>query len=103
MSELSVTDLLENMRADFLDDMPSRIDLIENEVMASQDESSYDELFRMVHSLKGSAGSYNLHEITKVAHSMEDAMFSLMKRNEFHLSTMPVILLKYIDILRETT
>lgn len=103
MNEHSVTDLLEHLRDGFLSDMPERVTKIEDEVMSSRDAGSYDELFRMVHSLKGSAGSYNFHEITRIAHGMEDVMLALMERNEFNKASTLDILLQFIDILRDTT
>lgn len=102
MSEKSVADILEHLRESFLDDLPGRIIKIEDEVMSSRDAGSYDELFRMVHSLKGSAGSYNFHEITKIAHDMEDVMLALMQKDQFHKSSTLEILLKFIDVLRDT-
>ncbi len=98
-----VLDILENLREGFLDDLPARINLIEQEVMASKETDTDDELFRMVHSLKGSAGSYNFHVITKIAHDMEDAMLTLMQKNVFGQPSTIDILLKFIDILRDTT
>ena len=103
MSDTSVSNILEHLREVFLDEMPARVDKIEDEVMSSKDASTYDELFRMVHSLKGSAGSYNFHVITKVAHAMEDVMQALMNQNEFGKSSTVEILLKFIDVLRDTT
>ena len=98
-----VNDILEHLRRGFLDDMPARINKIEDEVMSSNRVNSYDELFRRVHSLKGTAGSYNYHVITKIAHSMEDAMQFLMQRDKFGTKSTADILLHYIDILRDTT
>lgn len=103
MIEQSVTELLEHLREGFLDDMPERIIRIEDEVMSSRDAGSYDELFRIVHSLKGSAGSYNFHEITKIAHGMEDVMLALMEKKKFNEASTLDILLKFIDVLRDTT
>ena len=102
MSDQSVADLLEHLRVGFLDDMPERIVKIEDGVMSSRDAESYDELFRMVHSLKGTAGSYNFHEITRIAHGMEDVMLALMERKQFNLPSTLEVLLKFIDILRDT-
>jgi len=98
-----VSDLLEHLQEGFLDDMPSRINKIEDEVMSSENTESYDELFRMVHSLKGTAGSYNFHVLTKIAHDMEEAMLLLMQQNEFGSSSTVELLLKFVDILRDTT
>lgn len=103
MSDSSVADILEHLREGFLDEMPARVRQIEDEVISSKDADTYDELFRMVHSLKGSAGSYNFHVITKIAHVMEDVMQALMQQNEFGTSSTVKILLKFIDVLRDTT
>lgn len=98
-----ISDLLENLREGFLADLPTRVNLIEDEVMAFQNADSYDKLFRMVHSLKGSAGSYNFHVITKIAHGMEDVMLELMQQNQFGNELTIDLLLKFVDILRDTT
>lgn len=103
MSNVSVSDLLENLREGFLDDLPVRVNEIEDEIMSSKDSDSYDELFRMIHSLKGSAGSYNFHVVTKIAHYMEDIMLTLMQRKQFGTKATVDLLLKFIDILRDTT
>ena len=102
MSNASVTELLEHLREGFLDDLPTRVNEIEDEVMSSKNSDSYDKLFRMVHSLKGSAGSYNFHVVTKIAHSMEDVMLALMQRNQFGTAPTIDLLLKFIDIMRDT-
>jgi len=102
MNDASVADLLEQLREGFIADLPARIDEIEDEVMSSKDSDSYDKLFRMVHSLKGSAGSYNYHVVTKIAHSMEDVMLALMQRNQFGTTPTINLLLKFIDIMRDT-
>lgn len=103
MIDDSVSDILEHLREDFLDEMPSRVRKIEEEVMSSEKAGSHDELFRMVHSLKGTAGSYNFHVITKIAHSMEDAMLALRQQKEFGTPTTVELLLKFVDVLRDTT
>ena len=102
MSDDSVNLILEHLRDTFLDELPSRISRIENEVMASAEANTYDELFRLVHSIKGSAGSYNFHIITKIAHDMEDVMQLLMKKDEFGTRPTVDLLLKFVDIMRDT-
>jgi len=103
MTDVSVTDLLAQLHQGFLDDLPARIDKIEAEIMSSHDADTYDELFRMVHSLKGSAGTYNFYEISNIAHGMEDVMMALMQKQQFSASSTVQILLKFIDLLRSTT
>lgn len=103
MNGVSVSDLLAQLHQGFLEDLPTRIDKIESEVMSSLNSDVYEELFRMVHSLKGSAGTYNFYEISKIAHSMEDVMMTLMQKKQFGMTSTLEILLKFIDILRATT
>lgn len=98
-----VGQLLEHLREGFLEEMPVRVQKIENEVMLSENTALYDELYRMLHSLKGTAGSYSYLDITKVAHSMEDVLLALIKRGEFGSRSSIDILLKFIDVLRDTT
>jgi len=103
MRDVTISEMLDKLREGFLEDLPVRINKIESEIMSSQDTDAYDELFRMVHSLKGSAGSYNFHELTKIAHNMEDVMLFLMQKNRFAESSTVEILLSFIDVLRDTT
>ena len=103
MTDISVNDLLAQLHQAFLDDLPARIDKIEAEIMSSHDSETFDELFRMVHSLKGSAGTYNFYEISNIAHSMEDVMMTLMQKQQFSSSSTVQVLLKFIDLLRTTT
>ena len=103
MNDLAVKELLENLREAFLVEMPSRIDDIEREVMALPETNEHEELFRLVHSLKGSAGTHNLHGISKIAHDMEDVMVSFMQQGQLSAQASRKILLEYIDIFRDTT
>lgn len=103
MSDTTVTDLLEQLSEGFLDDLPNRVNEIEDEIISSKNSDSYDELFRIVHSLKGSAGSYGFHVVTKIAHSMEDVMLTLVQRNQFGTDSTIDILLKFVDIMREAS
>ena len=50
--------LLAKMRADFVSELPGRCALLEDAVMALENGSAdaFNELFRQVHSLKGSGG-----------------------------------------------
>lgn len=99
----SVTNLLEQLRETFLDGMLARVQKMESGVMSSNTDASYDELFRMVHSVKGTAGSYSFYDLTKIAHGMEDVMLHYMERGEFGSSTAITVLLKFIDVFRDTT
>jgi len=103
MDEASVSELLDGLRNNFLEELPSRINLIEDNILSLKNNNSYDELFRVIHSLKGSAGSYNLHEITKITHHLEDVMLYFAQKKILSAESSIDILLEYIDILQKTT
>jgi len=103
MTETSVTDLLDTLRQSFLDELPTRIELIEDKVLSLKNhQDDNDELFRIVHSLKGSAGSYNLHIISKISHYMEDVMLSLLKEDTLNNPSSTATLLSFVDLLKNT-
>ncbi len=103
MNDDAITALLDNLREAFLEEMPSRIDAIEQEVMGLPESENHDELFRIVHSLKGSAGTHNLHVLGKIAHDMEDVLLSLLQQQQLHHHASLRLLLDYIDIFRDAT
>ena len=86
--------LLAGMRDDFIRELPERCDLIEQCVLAPD---VFDELFRHVHSLKGSGGTFGLPLITRICHQFES--FVSAARGHFD----PLALshaLAYVDFLR---
>ena len=100
MSDVSIPELLDNLRRNFIEELPRKINLIEESILSSSESDSNDEIFRLVHSLKGSAGSYNCHIITKITHHLEDGMLYLAQKNKFNTDWGIDLLLEYIDLLK---
>lgn len=71
-----VNKLLAELRKSYIAELDSKCDGIEQRIMTLKVDDNfaenYDELFRHVHSLKGSAGAYGLPIITTICHRLED-------------------------------
>lgn len=102
--------LLRELRISFLADLPERLDEIESLVLnLEQDQRSgevskpvYEELYRHIHSIKGSAGSHDVDIISLIAHQFEDALTGLNSTQNIspaHIDTF----LKYVDLTRQAT
>ena len=70
--------LLREMRNSFLAEVPERCDQIETLLLALEarldDRESFNELYRNVHSLKGSGGTHGLVVISNICHQLENIL-----------------------------
>lgn len=68
--------MLEMLKKSYLEELPSRIGDLENLVLELGRSGSFSEqfqqLFRAVHSLKGTAGTYGFHLVSTICHRLED-------------------------------
>lgn len=105
-SDSSVEILLSTLRDNFLAEIPDRCDSIEDNILALEKEDVFPEafkdLFRSIHSLKGSGGTMGLPIITAISHQFEDMLsdidgkFDNIKKNSIDS------MLKYNDLLKST-
>jgi CheY-like chemotaxis protein/HPt (histidine-containing phosphotransfer) domain-containing protein len=94
--------LLAGMRDDFVGELPERCDFMEECILAlgQGKEEAFDELFRNVHSLKGSGGTFGLPLITSICHQFE----SFVSATRGHFDSLAVShALSYVDLLRRVT
>lgn len=93
--------LLAEMQADFLDELPERCNRIEERVMAleRQESGAFDELYRQVHSLKGSGGMFGVPVITTICHQFESFISEVHTRFNRQAASAA---LAYVDLLRKT-
>lgn len=93
--------LLAELLAEFLDELPARCHELEDAVMALEtgEEDAFDELYRQVHSLKGSAGGVGLPIITTICHQFESFLGEV--RNCFGSQAANTALV-YVDLVRRT-
>jgi len=101
--ELLLTDLKDN----FLAEIPERCEGIEENILALEDQAafvtSFNELFRSIHSLKGSGGTMGFPIITSISHQFEDLLSQIDGKMDRITSPIVDIMLKYNDLLRSVS
>ena len=89
--------MLQQLKADFLLELPTRFDDIEQKIMqlsaTDNPQELTDELLRQVHSLKGIAGTHGLQIITNICHHFEDQL-------QLYSDDYQDNCLKYVDLMR---
>ena len=98
--------MLLQLRKDFLDEIPERFHSLENLLLQMEkkgsDTESFNEVYRIVHSLKGSGGSYGFHIITTICHQLEDLLNTTDHGVAFSKKLISFSL-NYVDLLRTAT
>lgn len=99
--------LMQRLKADFLADMPERLDSLEQISLQLPQADTYlqvfDELYRKTHSLKGSGGTYGLPVITAICHEMEEGLSSHAGQAGEGVDLLVDRCLGYIDLMRQVT
>ncbi|MBR7781499.1 ATP-binding response regulator [Undibacterium luofuense] len=98
--------LLEALRQSYIRDLPSQLDELESLILQRSPDDKlerWQELYRRVHSLKGSGGTYGLHAVSDICHPFEDLIASYLSTSEPHPPALTDFALRYLDLLRETT
>lgn len=97
--------MLLQLRNTFLEEIPEKLDRLEQLLIAMEkygvNDESFDEFYRIIHSLKGSGGTFGLHIITTICHQLEDLLNTAEGGAKYSLAHI-AISLNYIDLLRVT-
>ena len=99
-----VKQMLAALREGYLRDVPGYIDEIE-QVLLQLERGGFQidlcrELYRQVHTLKGSGGTYGMSFISDVCHPLEDLLTNLIE-HPAALQTAVGSALQYVDLLRK--
>ena len=101
--------VLLQMREAFVHDLPLRIQKLEQYILTLQSphdaeefKTSFADLLRETHSLKGIGGSFGLPFITAVCHHLEEAYRKVDSEQASLPPTLANYFLEYIDILNDT-
>lgn len=97
--------MLLQLRASFLAEVPEKLDRLEQLLVLMErsgvDSDSFNESYRIIHSLKGSGGVHGLHIITTICHQLED-LLSATNGGAKYTKSQIAISLNYVDLLRVT-
>jgi CheY-like chemotaxis protein len=100
----NVKAMLAVLRDNYLRDLPAHIDDIEQIVLTLERTGfqleSCQELYRQVHSLKGSGGTYDVSFISDICHPFEDLLSQLIEQPK-GLPGFGSTALAYIDLMRK--
>lgn len=93
--------LMAELLAEFLDELPTRCHELEDSILAVEtgQAGAFDELYRQVHSLKGSGGGVGIPIITTICHQFESFLSEV--RASFDKQAANTAL-AYVDLLRRT-
>jgi chemotaxis protein histidine kinase CheA len=97
MSEFDT--LLKQLRDEFIAEFPERCDGLEESVLAFEQgrEGSFDDLYRRVHSLKGSGSQFGFSLVTSICHQFE----SFLSSGSFTIEQLSLsYALSYVDLLK---
>lgn len=96
----SFDELLANLQAEFVGELDERIHRMETLTLAFEKsgyaQHDFDALYRVVHSLKGTAGSFGFSILSAICHAYEDYLNADQRNNKQFLNNC----LSYIDLLR---
>lgn len=96
--------LLAQMRQDFISELPERCNTFDDLILKLEkqapDQEIFNELFRGVHSLKGSGGTHGLNIITSICHQLENLLTETNIHKAFDALFVSAAL-AYVDLLRK--
>jgi chemotaxis protein histidine kinase CheA len=102
--------MMEQLLPGFVDESKEIVDHVTEDLIElekARDEARFDNLARGLHTLKGSAATLGLSELSELAHRMEDAVLPLRKKPVALPGALTDALLKTLDVwmqhLRATT
>ncbi|MEI7795220.1 MAG: Hpt domain-containing protein [Methylococcaceae bacterium] len=94
--------LLKQLRDEFVAEFPERCDALEESVLAFGEgrEGAFDDMYRLVHSLKGAGSQFGLLIVTAICHQFESFLSSgALAKNPLSLS----FALSYVDLLKQVS
>lgn len=97
--------VLRDMRNQFLDEIPERCQRMESLARIISEKGTgeaFDELYRHVHSLKGSGGTHGLPIITNICHHFENLLTDAVSQSRMSPSVYLERMLAYVDLLATT-
>ncbi len=94
--------LLDKLRQDFISEIPDRCNAFERQIFELEKSPGnaeiFNELYRGVHSLKGSGGTHGLNIVTTICHQLENLLTDARQRKAFGRD-MVSLALAHVDLI----
>ena len=94
--------MLEQLKNEFLAELPARIEEIEQLILGLESSNNYEEIYRQVHSLKGTGGTHGIPIISIICHELENFIEKEQMQGELNSGQCIDHCLLYIDLLTQT-
>ena len=102
-----IQDVLQKMRINYVANLPRQLDSLEALVMALEKcesyEDRYEDLYRAIHSLKGTAGTYGIPIITTICRPFEDYLTATLEDGSGASDEQMTACMRFIDLLRRAS
>jgi len=103
---IDIEKMLVELRLSYVAELPSRLEEIEQIVLTLKTTDSFTEdyqnIYRHIHSIKGSAGTHGLHIISSICHVLEDKVIEVEGNQDLIDDKFIESVLSFIDLLRTT-
>jgi chemotaxis protein histidine kinase CheA len=100
-----INNVLQKLKEKYLSELPGKIDDMEDIALRMDDPDKFleysPELYRLAHSLKGSAGSYGFPDLTAICHRVEDYLEPVSSDDTTAQEEVSDLILRHIDLMRE--
>jgi chemotaxis protein histidine kinase CheA len=100
-----ISNVLQKLKEKYLSELPTKIDDMEEIALRMDDPDGFvansPELYRLAHSLKGSAGSYGFPDLTAICHRVEDYLEPEYSDDSPAQGEISDLILRHIDLMRE--
>lgn len=101
-SDNPVQALLEQLKNEFISELPGRISEIERLILELKESDNYEEIYRLVHSLKGAGGTHGIQIISVICHQLENHLETQHSSGNQQSDLSIDHSLKYLDLLSKT-
>lgn len=99
--------VLRKMQDDYVAKLPQMLDIMAGLAMDLRTSDDYvngfENLYRAVHSLKGTAGTYGVSIISSICHPFEDYLTTIHEEAALYGDRHVATCLSFIDLLRRTS
>lgn len=93
--------MLAKIKQEFIAELPTRFQEMEELILGLSTNNNYAEIYRNLHSIKGSGGTHGIEILSFACHQIEEELERLQKENSITSESSINGLLEYLDVLKD--